>query len=174
MPGALNPGPAPIMPQVGGDVQPAPGPAAPAQAAQPPMAPPQITHEQAVAALRHLSAIARELETFLQDPDLGKVDLKSKFIDGTTKLVAQRYLAAPEAVKLLGSVPADPQLQRQWVQQHFSQNMVAMNAVLDHHAAANPGTGDIATEMARSRSNPDNHPNDIGSVMAHYRGGKNA
>ena len=138
-----------------------------APAGQPP---PQVTHQMAVAALRHFSAISREFEALLQDPDLGKADLKSKIIDGTTKLVAQRIISAPQAVMQLGAVPSDPTAQRKWVQQNFNQTMVAMNAVLDHHAASEPGTGNLPYELARSQSKPDAHMDDMRSLGERYKG----
>lgn len=170
MAGALTGGPAPIeTPQVGG-ITPAPAAAdSPTQQAQAPQAAPQISHEQAVATLRHLSATARELETFLQDPDLGKSDMRSKFIDGTTRLVADRYISAPQSIVLLSSVPDNPQLQRAWVKQHFAQNMMAMNAVLDHHAQSNPGTADSTVELARSRSTAEDHQHHMKNVIGLYR-----
>lgn len=132
---------------------------------------PQLTHQQTVASLRHFSAIARELEVFLKDPDLGKADLKSKIIDGTTKLVANRIITPAQAVMQLGTVPSDPLLQRKWVQQHFQQTIMSQNAVLDHHAQANPGSGDLPNEIAASTSKPDLHLDDMMSVHAGYRGG---
>lgn len=145
---------------------------APAPPGGPPQQPPAITHQQAVAALRHFSAISRELEGLLKDPDLGKADVKSKIIDGTTKLVASRIIQPAQAVMQLSSVPADPQMQRGWVQQHFQQTMMAMNGVLDHHAQSNPGTGDLPTEIAKSQSNPDAHLDDMASVHSAYQGNK--
>lgn len=147
--------------------------AAPGQApGQPPQAP-QITHQQAVTALRHFSAISRELEQILKDPDLGKSDVQSKIIDGTARLVASRIVTPSDAVQQLSSVPADPQMQRKWVQTHFQQTMVAMNGVLDHHAQSNPGTGDLPVEIARSQSNgADSHLDDMKSLNGGYRSGK--
>jgi hypothetical protein len=133
--------------------------------------PPQVTHQQAVCALRHFSAISRELEVFLKDPDLGRSDIKSKIIDGTTKLVASRIITPGQAVEQLSNVPSDPLLQRKWVQEHFQQTMLAMNVVLDHHAQAEPGSGDAATEIARSQSKPDSHLEDMQALTAHYRKG---
>lgn len=162
----------PPLPQetAGGQAQmPGNAMAAQPQAGQPA---PALTHSQAVAGLRHFTAISRQLEVLLQDPDLGKADLKSKIIDGTTKLVASRIITPGQAVIQLGSVPADPLMQRKWVQQHFQQTMVAMNAVLDHHAQAVPGTGDLPTEMAQSVSRPDSHLDDMNALHSHYQGGK--
>lgn len=166
--GASTTGAMPALPQQAAGT-PSPG-IVPQQ--DPQQGPPQVTHQQAVASLRHFSAISRQLEALLQNPDLGKSDVKSKIIDGTTKLVASRVITPGQAVIQLGTVPADPLMQRKWVQQHFQQTMVAMNAVLDHHAQTNPGTGDLPTEIARSTSKPDDHLDDMNAVNAHYQGGK--
>lgn len=176
MPNVLNgsspEGVPPPLPQEAAGA-PAQGQAAPgANPGMPPQQAPQLTHAQAVAALRHFSAISRQLEILLKDPDLGKADVKSKVIDGTTKLVASRIITPGQAVQQLTSVPADPLMQRKWVQSHFEQSMLAMNAVLDHHAQAEPGTGDPAQEIARSTSNPDAHMDDMGAIHSHYRQGR--
>src|ERR1700728_1352349 len=75
-----------------------------APAAQP--SPP--THEQTVAALRHFDAIKSVLAPLLQDPSLGKSNMKMPVIDGVTKLVSERIISAGTAVDQLSKFPSDP------------------------------------------------------------------
>jgi len=83
-------------------------------------------------------------------------------------------LTPAQAVAQLSTVPSDPLLQRKWAQAQLSSCMAAMNNVLDHHSAANSGTGDLPTEMQRSQSDPENHFNDVTAALAHYpRGSRN-
>ena len=61
-----------------------------------------------------------ELSTLLKNPDLGKADLKSSIIDGTTKLVAERIIPPNDAVTQLATVPDRPFQQREWIQNHYA------------------------------------------------------
>jgi hypothetical protein len=151
----------------------APGQPQPPQQAQAP-AP---TQQQTIAAMRHFSAIERELTSLLSDPDLGKADLKSKIIDGATKLVSDGILTPAQAVTQLGAVPdgkqsGGPFQQKQWVEKNFAQTIQAANAVLDHHGAAFPGQG----ADPAAQSTPDDHQGIMAGLTSHYQGlgGQNA
>lgn len=140
-------------------------PAAPPQAQQPPQAPPAPSHAQTVAALRHFAAIIGELNTLVKDPDLGKADMKSAIIDGTTKLVSERMMSPAQAVQMLATVPERPFDQKAWIQNHMQQAMLGRGMVLAHHAAAFAGAGPEPTPDA------DDHMADLSSMMqAHYQG----
>ncbi|WP_213773429.1 hypothetical protein [Bradyrhizobium sp. dw_78] len=137
-------------------------------------APPAPTHAQTVAVLRHTTAIAKELRGLLNLPELGKSSVKRQIIDGAVALVAERILTPAQAVSMLSTVPTEPLLQRKWAQSQLASNMAAMNNVLDHHSAAFPGTGDLATEMQRSQSNAESHFDDVNAALAHFpRGSRN-
>lgn len=146
------------------------------QQGQPPQgapvpAPP--THEQTIAALRHFDAIKGELTPLLKDPTLGKSDLKSKIIDGVTKLVSERIISAATAVMQLSQVPTDPLQQRKYLQNMMNQTMQAENAILDHYGQGNPSLGDVAQHHAgMDHGNPDDHMHHIAALNANYSGGK--
>lgn len=135
------------------------------QQQQQPQQPPAPSHAQTVATLRHLHAISQELEALASDPDLGKADIKSKVIDGATKLVGMRILSPSQAVAELGEFPTQPFQQKQWVAKQLSQAQQGMNFVLDHHRAAHAGIKDMP------QGNPDDHMADMNSMMqSHYAG----
>lgn len=135
--------------------------------------PPAPTHEQTVCALRHFAAIQTELEELLRNPKLGKADIKSAIIDGTTKLVADRIISPAQAVTQLGTVPDKPFDQRQWLMQHYMMAKQAENQILDHHAQGNPGSLEWSQEAPRSVSNiGDRHLDLMGDVMSHYKGAR--
>lgn len=167
MPGALQSTPPPLPnPQQQGALS----PGGPQQAPQGPGAPPQQpapapTHVQTVAALRHFSAIQKQLELALKDPDLGKSSVKDKVIDGMTTLVADRIIPPGQAVSQLATFPERPFDQRTWLIQHYQQTQQASNAILAHHAMAFAGQGSQPTPSA------DNHMQDLQGMMAsHYPG----
>jgi hypothetical protein len=130
---------------------------------------PAPDHGQTVAALRHFHAIKQELQGLWNDPQLGKSDLKSKIIDGATKLVANRIMPPSQAVAQLGNVPSDPAAQKKWVSNHLQQIMLARDAVLDHHRAAFAGMPENLIAATSSKSTPDSHMADLDGMMAsHY------
>lgn len=141
----------------------------PAAQSQQPQPPPELSHEEAVAALRHFHAIQSELEGLLKNPQIGKADIKSSIIDGTTKLVSERIMTPAVAVAQLSTVPDNPREQRAWVMQHYQQTMAAQAAVLDHHRASGPGTQDWTTE-SQMQGNPDKHIETMAGVMQKYKG----
>ena len=132
----------------------------------PPQQQPQVpmpTHAQTVAALRHFHMIGEQLESALKDPDLGKSDLKSKIIDGMTKLVAGRIISPAQAVTQLSTFPEKPFDQKAWLANHLMQIKQAEMAVLSHHGNAFAGGG------PEPAPHPDNHMDDMASMMgAHY------
>jgi hypothetical protein len=134
-----------------------PGAQAP-QAPQAPQMPPAPTHEQTVAAMRHFQAIQDEIEPLLKDPDVGRSDMKSKVIDGATKLVAARIFTPADAV---------PFEQRNWLIRHHFLATVALHQVLDHHGAA------VAAGMVPAGGKPkrENHIQDMAALKEHYKNG---
>jgi hypothetical protein len=173
MPNALDSGmPPPVQAQPGAQGNGLQEGGPPANGAAPQAAPPPPpTHQQTVAALRHFDAIKGELTTLLQDPAIGRSDLRSKIIDGFTKLVSERILPAPQAVQQLGQVPNDAPGQRKWAQTMMAQTVQAEQGIVEHHRNTNLGSGDWATEAAQHHNTkPDDHLHDMAALNANYSG----
>ena len=163
-PPAPNPGQTPGQAS-GGVLSGAPmqAPAAAPGAPQPQV--PTPTHGQTVAILRHMDAIQSELAALLKDPAIGKSNLKSKIVDGMANLVAKRIVTPGDAVSQLATVPERPFDQKQWLQKHLMQAVVAKIAALTHHGQA---FGGMPEQMVDKTSNPDDHIADMKSAMGHY------
>ena len=153
-------------PLSGGGAQPS-GPAAQAS-----LAPPAPTHGQTVAALRHFRIIRDVLRKLLENPDLGKVDIRSEAIDAISILVGDRVIDAPTAVKSLTGLPDKPADQRKAIEQLYASQIQGEVAVLDHHRSQTVGTGNYELEnMLHNQPDPDDHQDMIKSMMqAHYPG----
>jgi hypothetical protein len=153
----------------GGALPPIPQPQQQQQQQQAPQAAgpqgvPAPTHAQTVAALRHFHAVMGELRGLATNPDLGKANVKSSIIDGTTKLVSQRMMSPGQAVEMLASVPDKPYQQKMWVAQHLQNAMLARAAVLMHHAVAFAGTPPQQAPSA------DSHQQDLSAMMeTHFK-----
>lgn len=135
-------------------------------------APPPPTHAQTVAALRHFDAVKGELATLLNNPALGRSDIKSQIIDGTTKLVSDRIISAATAVQQLSQVPTDPLQQRKWLQSLMQQTKQAENVVLDHYGQGNPSLAPTPAEVGRDPGQRDDHMDHMSALMQSYRGGR--
>ena len=162
------PGPAPPMgsPMANGA---GPGGMPPqAQGGAQPQAP-APSHQQTVAALRHFDAIEKQLTTALQDPDVGRSDIKSKVIDGMTRLVADGIFTPAQAVKELGSFPEKPFDQKGWLMQHLQQTVQAATMVLHDHQTAFAGQAVDTTPP-----DPAQHTDMIQGLAQHYRGKQRA
>jgi hypothetical protein len=134
-----------------------------AQAAQQPSPP---THEQTVAALRHFDAIKGVLAPLLQDPALGKSNMKMPVIDAVTKLVADRIISTGTAVDQLSKFPSDPLLQRKTLQNMMQQAIQAERVILAHHAIGFAGQGPQPTPSA------DSHMDHMTALHANYSRGR--
>jgi hypothetical protein len=131
---------------------------------QPQQAPAPPTHEQTVAALRHFDAIKGELSVLLNNPSLGKSDLKSGIIDGVTKLVSERIISPAQAVIQLSQVPTDPIQQRKFLQQQMAQTVQAELTIIAHHAQGYAGQGPMPTPSA------DDHMDHMAALQSNYGG----
>lgn len=152
--------PAPPNPDAGNPLQ----GGAPVQTA----APPPPSYEQTVAALRHFDAVKSELNTLLNNPALGKSDVKSQIIDGTTRLVGERFMSPEEAVIQLSKVPTDPLAQRKWLQTTLAQTQQSENAVLDHYGIGNPHLGAVSDHMKKDAGHRDLHMDHMKALAKNY------
>jgi hypothetical protein len=136
----------------------------PATAGPPPA--PAPTHGQTVAALRHFDAIISELRDLLSDPSLGKSNVKSKIIDGMTRLVAGRIVSVADSVAQLQGLPDDPIDQRRWIATHLGNAETAKKLVLTHHGVSHAG---LPEEMIDKRASPEDHLDIMQELTSHYR-----
>lgn len=132
---------------------------------------PAPTHAQTVAALRHFAMIDRQLQTLLNNPDLGKTDIRKAVIDAVTKLVGDRIISPTQAVQQMSSFPDKPFEQRQWLINMSAHNAAAEVMVLAHHGHA--FAGQPAQPVPQNLE--DNHMDTMAGMMAdHYPGNNNA
>jgi hypothetical protein len=112
-----------------------------------------------------MDAIEKELKAILKDPAVGKSNIKSKITDGVANLVASRIITPGDAVSQLASVPDQPFQQKQWLQKHLVQAVLAKAQVLEDHGKAFGGVHD---QLIDKTADPDNHLADIQGAMGHY------
>lgn len=132
---------------------------------------PAPTHAQTVAALRHFDKIKRELEGLIENPELGKSDMKSQIIDGFARLVADRMMSPAQAVVGLAAVPTEPFQQKKWAQTQLAQAQQAEDVILDHFGAANPhfdGGVDHHFGGEMPAGGGDDHMDHMQALMATY------
>jgi len=130
---------------------------------------PAPTNAQTVTALRHFSAIEQELSELMKDPDLGKTDMRSKVIDGMTRLVSEGLVPASGAVRDLGTFPERPYDQRVWVNKHFMNTVMAQVSILAHHQAGAATGQNVEPDWT---ADPDDHQSIIAGLTARYGAGQ--
>jgi hypothetical protein len=143
---------------------------APGSQSAPQAQPAPPTHAQTVTALRHFDAVRKELEILADDPALGKSNMKSKIIDGVTRLVAERFMKPSDAVIELSKVPTEPLLQMKWVKTMYQQTRQAENGILDHYGMTNPNMGTVADHHAMTGALNDRyeHQDHLDALKANY------
>jgi hypothetical protein len=101
-----------------------------------PPRPPAPTAAQATAAVRRLSAVQESMRVILQNPDLGRTNVRPAIMDQASKLLSARVLSLPEVMNAIGKVGDDPLAQKSMIAGIFNQATQAESAVLAHHTAA--------------------------------------
>ncbi len=155
------PNPDPMSPQPGNALSAAGGQPGPSGAGPQQQMPPPPSHQMTVAALRHFDAIEQETKGLLADPDCGKMDMKSKIIDGAAGLVARGIMTPTTAVDQLATVPKSPFDQKQWLEQHLMQAIQSADAVLTHYQMGGP-------QDDTSAPDPSQHIDMISALQKHY------
>jgi hypothetical protein len=105
----------------------------------------------------------------LADPEIGKVDMRSKMIDGVTTLVSTGILTPAQAVTQMQTFPDKPFDQKKWVEQHFVQTIKAGPAILDQHRKAFKGQ---PAPPGAQDYNPDDHQHIMAGVLKNYSGAR--
>lgn len=104
--------------------------------AQPPQAPPPPppTKAQTIAAVHHFGLIKQSMMPIMDDPNLGKSNVRPKIMDSFSKLLSTKVLSLPEIMKAVKNLPEDPIEQKKFVDKIYQDNDKAQKMVLEHHA----------------------------------------
>ena len=102
----------------------------------PPPRLPAPTAAQATAAIKRFTAVQSAMRDLLQNPDLGRTNIRPAIMDQASKLLSTRVLSLPEVMNAIGKVGDDPLAQKSMVAGIFNQAQQAEFAVLAHHTAA--------------------------------------
>jgi hypothetical protein len=132
----------------------------------PPPRPPAPTAAQATAAIKRFMAVQSAMRDLLQNPDLGRTNVRPAILDQASKLMSARVLSLPEVMQAIGKVSDDPLAQKSLVAGIFNQASQAENAVLAHHTAA------VAMGMVPrnggEKYQADDHDRHMSDLLAHY------
>jgi hypothetical protein len=127
---------------------------------------PAPTAAQATAAVRRLSAVQESMRVILQNPDLGRTNVRPAIMDQASKLLSARVLSLPEVMNAIGKVGDDPLAQKSMIAGIFNQAKQAESAVLAHHTAA------VAMGMVPrnggEKYDSGNHQRHMDGLMSHY------
>lgn len=136
--------------------------------------PPPPTYGQALASLRHFSAIHREVHRVLRDPTTGVSNVKPKIVDAIANLVADRILTAAAAVEQLTNVPDRPFDQKQWLIQQAVLADQAEENVLAHYRQGIANMSPEEIETMDKTGDASTHLSDIATLTQQYGRGRRA
>lgn len=133
-------------------------------ASQQQQAPPPVpTRAQTVAAVHHFGQIKQAMNEVMEDPNLGKKNIRPKLLDAMSKLLGSKTLSLPDVMKAIKGLPDDPLGQKQFVDNIYQKNDQAQKVILTNHASAPEG-------QQQDDWSPDNHSNHMASLMQGYGG----
>lgn len=92
--------------------------------------PPQLSHAQLVAGLHKFGEIKAAMLPVISDPKLGKVNIRPKLLDATSKLLMNKTLTLPEIMNRIKDLPDDPQKQKAFVDQIYTSSDQAQKVLL--------------------------------------------
>lgn len=101
-----------------------------------PPPPPAPSAAQATAAVRRFSAVQSAMRDLLQNPELGRANIRPAILDQASKLLADKMISLPSLMESIKGLPDDPTQQRSFVAGIFNQARQAEATVLAHHTAA--------------------------------------
>jgi hypothetical protein len=132
----------------------------------PPPRLPAPSAAQATAAIKRFGAVQSAMRDLLQNPDLGRTNIRPAILDQASKLMASRILSLPETMQAIGKVSDDPLAQKSLVAGIFNQAQQAESAVLAHHTAA-VAMG-MVPRSGGEKYQADDHARHMSGLLAHY------
>jgi hypothetical protein len=125
--------------------------------------PPQLSMAQTVAGVHKFAQIKAAMLPVIDDPHLGKTNIRPKLLDATSKLLMSKTLSLPEIMNRIKDLPDDPQKQKQFVDQIYQSSDQAQKVLLANAAHAH----DDGEQWSA-----DSHDKHLAGMMQQY-GGRN-
>ena len=127
---------------------------------------PNITKQQVIAGLHHLSAFAKQFSPILKSPEIGKSNIRPKVFDASATLIGQGIFSVPEVMNGIKDLPDDPLGQKKWLEQKLSGVAMAEKKLVSDYIGQGPGPEPQGPDWS-----PDNHIEHMTGLMANYKHG---
>jgi hypothetical protein len=131
---------------------------------QPGQQPTQMTKQQVIAGLHHLTSFEKAFSPLLKNPDLGKSNIRPKIFDASASLIGQGIFSVPEVMNGIKDLPDDPLGQKKWLEQKLAGAATAEKKLVSDYVAQGPGQ-----EPDGPAWSPDNHSDHMAGMMANYK-----
>ena len=98
----------------------------------------------------------------MNDPNLGKKNIRPKILDAAADLLASKTLSLTEIMGKMASLPDDPIQQKKFVENMLNTLTQAQTMVLEHHKNAPP------EPEGQGEWSKDTHGTHLDALMQHY------
>ena len=125
-----------------------------------------ITKQQLIAGLHHLSSFTKQFSPIMKNPDLGQKNIRPKIFDASATLIGQGIFSVPEVMNGIKDLPDDPLGQKKWLEQKLAGVMMAEKKLVSDYIAQGPGAEPQGPDWSE-----DNHKEHMGGLMSNYKHG---
>ena len=129
-----------------------------------PQQPTKINKQQLIAGLHHFSAINKHITPLLNNPAVGKSNMRPKLFDAAASLIGEKVLSVAEVMNDIKDFPDDPLEQKKWFEKLVGMNMQAEKKLISDYIAQGPGQEPEGPEWSM-----DNHKDHMTGLMGNYK-----
>lgn len=134
--------------------------------------PPAPSAAQTLAAMKHFAVMKKNLERLMNDPAVGKSNVRPKIFDMAAKMLGDGFMTLPRLMNEIKTLPTDPTEQKKWLMKHLEQVTQAEQAVAVQHADAFPATGNPHADfqsMIGDGEKGKEHADHMDDLVTHYQ-----
>ena len=125
-----------------------------------------ITKQQLIAGLHHLNAFKTEFSPLLQNPKLGKGNIRPTIFERAATLIGSGIFTVPEVINGTKDLPDDPIEQKKWLETKLVNASLAEQKLIHDYIAQGPGPEAQGPEWSM-----DNHKDHMTGLLGNYKRG---
>ncbi len=129
-----------------------------------PQQPTGISKQQVIAGLHHLGAFQKQFSPLLNNPGLGKTNMRPKIFDAAATLIGAGIFSVPEVMNGIKDLPDDPVDQKKWLIKKIADAGMAEKKLVHDYIAQGPGPEPEGPEWSMNT-----HKDHMTGLMGNYK-----